>query len=128
MKRFLFFCFILPSLSAFSQTPDRNTLAVITPKTFGYVNGVRLDSIEAEYGQIETRWETIAFNYGQLGGRKKMTVTDDKGSALTFARTSLTFLLNFFYFNGWELSQSYYDSTEKSEVFILKKRSREKEM
>jgi hypothetical protein len=128
MKRFLCICFILPSLFAFSQTQDRNTLAVITPKTFGYVNGMRLDSIDAAYGQIETRWETIAFDYGQLGGRKKMTVTDDKGAALTFARTSLTFLLNFFYFNGWELSQSYHDSSEKSEVFILKKRTRQKEM
>ena len=128
MKKFLFFCFILPSLFAFSQTADRNTLAVITPKTFGYVNGTRLDSIDAAYGQIETRWETIAFDYGQLGGRKKMTVTDDKGAALTFGRTSLTFVLNFFYFNGWELSHSYHDSTEKSEVFILKKRTRQNEM
>ncbi len=128
MKRFLLICFILPSIFAFSQTKDRNTLAVITPKTFGYVNGIRLDSIDAAYGQIETRWETIAFDYGQLGGRNKMTVADDKGAALTFARTSLTFLLNFFYFNGWELSQSYHDSSGKSEVFILKKRTLQKEM
>jgi len=70
MKRFLCICFILPSLFAFSQTQDRNTLAVITPKTFGYVNGMRLDSIDAAYGQIETRWETIAFDYGQLGEKK----------------------------------------------------------
>ena len=118
MKRFLSFCFLLPSLFAFSQSQQKTTLAVITPKTFGYVNGIRLDSIDAEYGQIETRWETIAFDYGQLGGKKKMTVTDDKGAALTFARTSLTFLLNFFYFNGWELLQSYHDSTEKSEVLF----------
>jgi hypothetical protein len=128
MRKLLFLGFVFQSLFAFSQTQDKNTLAVITPNTFGYVNGIRLDSVDAEYGQIETRWETIAFDYGQMGGRKKMTVTDDKGAALTFARTSLTFLLNFFYFNGWELSQSYHDSSEKSEVFILKKRTVQKEM
>lgn len=57
-----------------------------------------------------------------------MTVTDDKGAALTLARTSLTFLLNFFYFNGWELSQCHHNRSEKSEVFILKKRATQKEM
>jgi hypothetical protein len=122
MKIFIFFCFIFQSLFAFSQSQERSALAVINPKTYGYVNGIRLDSIDAQYGQIETRWETIAFDYGQLGGRKKLTVTDNNGSALIFARTSLTFLLNFFYFNGWELAHSYHDYSEKSEVFIFKKR------
>jgi hypothetical protein len=58
------------------------------------------------------------YNSKNISGRKKMTVTDDKGAALTFARTSLTFLLNFFYFNGWGLSHSYHDLTEKSEVLF----------
>jgi len=108
MKIFIFFCFIFQSLFAFSQSQERSALAVINPKTHGYVNGIRLDSIDADYGQ--------------LGGRKKLTVTDNNGSALIFARTSLTFLLNFFYFNGWELAHSYHDYSEKSEVFIFKKR------
>jgi hypothetical protein len=57
-----------------------------------------------------------------------MTVTDDKGAPLIFARTNTTSLLNFFYFNGWELARSYHDQSGKSETFILKKRRGEKEM
>jgi len=38
-----------------------------------------------------------------------------------------TFLLNFFYFNGWELAQTYHDQYEKSELFILKKWSSQSE-
>jgi hypothetical protein len=122
MKIILFLSFIFQSVFAFSQGQEKSSLAVISPNTFGYVNGIRLDSIDAEYGQIITRWQTIAFDYGQLGGRKKMSVTDDKGSPLIFAREGLTLLLNFFYYNGWELDHSYHDSTEKWEIFILKKR------
>lgn len=122
MRKLLFLGFVFQSLFAFSQTAERSQLAVINPKTYGYVNGMRLDSIDAQYGQIETRLETIAFDYGQLGGRKKMTVTDAKGDALIFTRTSMPFLLNFFYFNGWQLADTYHDSSEKFEVFILKKK------
>ena len=128
MKKLLFTCFIFQSLFAFSQSRERSPLAVINPRTYGYVSGIRLDSIDAQYGQLETRWESIAFDFGQLGGRKKMTVTDNKGAPLIFARTNTTSLLNFFYFNGWELAQSYHDQSEKSEIFILKKRRGEKGM
>lgn len=123
MKKLLFLCFIFQSLFAFSQSPDRRKLAATNFQPYGYVNGLRLDSIDAQYGQLEPRAGSIAFDYGQLGGRKKMTVTDDKGAPLIFARTNITSLLNFFYFNGWELAQSYHDYYEKSEIFILKKRS-----
>jgi hypothetical protein len=127
MKKLLFVCFIFQSLFAFSQSQERSPLTVINSHTYGYVNGVRLDSIDAQYGQIETRLETIAFDFGQLGGRKKMIVTDDKGAPLIFARTNTTFQLNFFYFNGWELAHSYHESG-KTETFILKKRRGEKGM
>lgn len=122
MKKLVFLCFIFQSLFAFCQSQERSKIAVPNFQTYGHVNGVRLDSVDAQYGQLETRAESIAFDYGQLGGRKKMTVTDDKGAPLIFARTNITFLLNFFYFNGWELAQSYHDYYEKSEIFILKKR------
>jgi hypothetical protein len=85
MKIFLFLFFILQSVFAFSQNPEKSSPVVINPHTYGYVNGIRLDSIDAEYGQVITRMQTIAFDYGQSGGRKKLTVTDDKGTALHFA-------------------------------------------
>jgi hypothetical protein len=122
MKIFLFLSFIFQSVFAFSQNPEKTLPVVINPHTYGYVNGIRLDSIDAEYGQVITRMQTIAFDYGQRGGRKKLTVTDDKGTALVFARDGLPFLLNFFFYNGWELDHTYHDATEKYEIFILKKR------
>ena len=39
-----------------------------------------------------------------------------------FAEQSLSFSLNFLYFNGWELEQAYYDPSDKTDMLILKRR------
>lgn len=87
MKKLLFLCLILQSLFAFSQSPEGSQLAVINFKTYGDVDGIRLDSLDAQYAQFYTwRGESVTFDYGQSGSRKKMAVTDNKGVPLIFAR------------------------------------------
>ena len=117
MKIILIFCFLWQSLPAFSQ--QNATSAVVTnPKTFAFVDGQRLDSLDAEYATFEWGAERLFFNYGQSATRKKTTVTNEKGEPFMFARQTIPFTLNFLYFNGWEPSRIYFDK----QTFILKKR------
>ena len=120
MKKILFIFFLFQTVSGFSQSQTPSSPAVISSKTLGYVNGIRLDSVDAEYGQFRWGFETLFFEFGQLGGRKKTMVTNSNGTPLTFSNQNTPFILNFFYFNGWQLAQPYYD--EKTVYFILKKR------
>lgn len=117
----LFFCFLCQSALAFSQIKPVQT-AVSDVQTSGYVDGIRIDNLIAEYATFEWGAERLFFDYGQQGTRKKTTVTDKKGEPLMFARHSLAFTLNFLYFNGWELKQAYYNETEKTDILIMKKR------
>ena len=121
MKKLLIFCFLWQSLPAFSQletAPD----AVTNFQTYGYVDGVRIDSLNAEYATFEWGFDKLFFSYGQSETRKKKTVTNEKGEPLIFPRQSLSFSLNFLYFNGWELAQAYFNQSYKTDILILKKR------
>lgn len=89
----------------------------INPQTFGCVDGVRIDSLKAEYATFQWGAEKLFFHYGQSETRKKTIVTNEKGEVLVFPRQSISFALNFLYFNGWELKQA-----SNMDVFILKKR------
>lgn len=120
MKTFLCTCFLFSFLFVFSQT--RTSPPVVTsPQTFGYVDGTRIDSLNAEYATFEWGAERLFFDYGQSQTRKKTTVTDENGDPLMFARHSKAFTLNFLYFNKWQLNKAYYNLSEKNEVFIMKK-------
>ena len=121
MKKILCFCLFCHSLLSFSQTNSASP-AITDPQTFGYVDGIRIDSIGAEYATFEWGAERLFFDYGQSGTRKKTTVTDKKGAPLMFAKHSISFTLNFLYFNGWELNQVYYNQTDKTDMLIMKKR------
>lgn len=121
MKKLLFFCFLCQSLTAFSQMKPVQP-AVTDPQTFGYVDGIRIDNLIAEYATFEWGAERLFIDYGQSGTRKKTTVTDKNGEPLMFARHSISFTLNFLYFNGWELNQAYYNQFDKTDVLIMKKR------
>jgi hypothetical protein len=121
MKKLLIFCFLWQSLPVFSQL-ETTTTAVTNFQTYGYVDGVRLDSLNAEYATIEWGFSKLFFNYGQSTTRKKKTVTNEKGQPMMFAEQSLSFSLNFLYFNGWELEQAYYDPSDKTDMLILKRR------
>lgn len=120
MKKLLLFCLLWQSLPAFSQTKTAPA-AITNFQTYGYVDDVRLDSLNAEYATIEWGFSRLYFSYGQSESRRKKTVTDKKGEPMMFAEQSLSFSLNFLYFNGWELAQAYYDRSEKTDILILKK-------
>ena len=115
MKKIFLFIFICQSAFAFSQT--NNSLAVISPKTYGYIQGIRLDSLDAEYGQLRILGESFTFDIGEFGTRKTRTVTDKNGLALVFPNNNFMFALNFFYFNGWELVPS-----QLNDIIMLKRR------
>lgn len=79
---------------------------------YGYVNGQRLDSIEAKYGQADiTLGMRIAagntirrftFEYGQKWkNENEIRITNKEGKVFTFINTAEA--LNFFDYNGWEL-------------------------
>ncbi len=121
MKKILFFYFLCFALTGFSQIKPAQT-AVTDAQTSGYVDGIRIDNLIAEYATFEWGAERLFFDYGQSGTRKKTTVTDKKGEPLMFARHSLSFTLNFLYFNGWELKQAYYNEADKTDMLIMKKR------
>jgi PhnB protein len=103
MKKFILFYLLLISLSASSQN-DSKFSVVHHFKTYGYVNGKRLDSLDAMFGEFRYRlFGGVTFDYGQNAQTKKQsTITDSTGTPLLFDESTMPFLLNFFYFNGWQ--------------------------
>lgn len=116
MSKLLFFCFLWQFQPAFSQVKPPPPV-VLNPQTFGYVNGTRLDSLNAEYATFELGTEKLFFDYGQPQTRKKTTVTDEKGAPFLFVTQSIPFALNFLYFNGWELTQVSYKAYGRMDIF-----------
>jgi|GEM_PF-1684197 len=118
------------SLPAFAQTSQNaadnpsDFTVVIDPKTHGYINGIRLDSIDAIYGEFSRySGESLHFDYGQKREkRKEMIITDKKGKRLVFIPYTNSIFLNFFYFNGWQLDQALSASDGSAGSFIMKKR------
>jgi len=117
MKKLLLIAFILQSSFAFSQATGTEDVYLKTYKTYGYINGVRLDSVDAAYAQFGKKMESEFFDYGQDGKRKNMVITDKNGSPLIFPRFDyFIFKINFFSYNGW-------DVVPDSLINLLKKRN-----
>lgn len=114
MKRLLTILFIFQSTLAFSQAEGIDVHSIKDFKTYGYIVGIKLDSIEADYARFGWFRKSLYFDYGQGVRRKEMLITDKKG-LLLIVPGERVFLLNFFYFNGWEYVP---DST----IDLLKKR------
>jgi hypothetical protein len=116
--------FWLPTFAQTSQNTQEDAAdftVVMNPKTYGYVNGVRLDSLDAVYGEF-SRYSVgrIYFDFGQVWNkRKEMTVTDKNGKPLVFLTSTNSIFLNFFYFNGWQLDKAI--SVTDGSSLILKK-------
>ena len=121
----LSFCF--PAFSQSAQNTQQNLadFTVVTdPKTYGYVNGIRLDSLEAVYGEFSKyRGEGLYFDYGQKRDKRKdMVVTDKNGKPLVFVPYTTAIFLNFFYFNGWRLDTALSVSDGSVSSFIMMKK------
>lgn len=127
MKKNLLIFLLFLSAKVFSQNAVENpAVAVTSYKTFGYADGKRLDSIDAQYAEFSWHGfsQTIGFNYGQSKDiRRGITITDSIGNPLEFETNSLTFRLNFFYFNGWKLTATYRNDSGLPDEIILEKRN-----
>lgn len=116
---------ILFSSRAFAQQMDDmpSSSAANGPQIYGYVDGIRLDSIDAVYAEF-TRHNVngLHFDYGQRWvKRKDFIVTDSEGRRLVFNRATTPLFLNFFHFNGWQLDKAVANRDGKAGTFILKK-------
>ena len=125
MKKLVLIFILLRYAPVFPQTNSAQP-SITDPQSYGYVNGIRLDSLNAEYAQFEWGVHRLFLDYGQEESRKKTMVTDVKGNPLLFARQSVSFGLNFLYFNGWQFVQAYYNQGDKTDMVILKRRQNNK--
>lgn len=117
MKKLLVIFFIFQSALAFSQAAGLDATYIKDYKTYGYIHGVRLDSIDAGYASFGRRGQSLFFDYGQGVKVKEMIITDKNGLLIMFPTYGPIFRMNFFYFNGWEYVP---DSTDN--INLLKKR------
>ena len=104
MKKLLLIAFLFQASFVFSQTTGEATI-LQTYKVHGYIDGVRLDSLEAGYAHFDRIWESEVFDYGQKAKLKDRLITDKKGVPLIFPRhrNIYIFQLNFFHYNGWDV-------------------------
>lgn len=113
MKIFLLLVLVFSFATAFGQrttvssTTDTSEMlpVVLDYKTHGYVNGIRLDSIETQYAEFTWKGgDGVSFHYGQISPKRKdLFVKNERNVPLVFLNRDRVFLLNFFYYNGWEL-------------------------
>lgn len=119
MKKLLLIGLILKVSFAFSQAAGTEAIYLKTFETHGYIDGVRLDSIDAAYAKFGKKQESIFFDYGQNKKIRDMVITDKNGLPLIFPRFDYyIFKINFFYYNGW-------DVVPDPLINLLKKRSNE---
>lgn len=129
MKKFILIIFVFSFASAFGQRATVSSIndtsdvlpVVLEYKTHGYVNGIRLDSIDTQYAEFG--WIGIggvSFYYGQnFPNRKDLFVKNHRNVPFTFINRSRAFLLNFFYYNGWELANT--TNPQSDGTFVLKR-------
>lgn len=123
MKKIVLILFCFQVTFAFSQNYETPQPTITGYNIYGYVNGIRLDSLPATYATFDWRGDSFTFDYGQPSSKRKdITIADSKGTPLIIGNYNLPFAFNFFYYNGWELDKAYPVSTGSE--FILKKRKR----
>lgn len=130
--KFIFLSLFLLSVKTHAQSNENSDQSVTRTqqevnnvKTYGYVGGVRLDSIDANYAEFNIRWlsREVTFDYGQEREKKRdLLITDEKGNPLQFKSLNIAFLLNFFHFNKWQLAEAFSTTNSGSaDTFVLKK-------
>lgn len=132
MKNFTLIFFAFSFVSAFGQETSVSLYAdtsgmlpvVFDYKTHGYINGIRLDSVNAQYAEFGWKGiDGISFYYGQnYSKRKELFVSNKQNVPFIFLNRGRAFLLNFFYYNGWELANT--SNPQSDGTFMLKKINR----
>ncbi|HEY5390802.1 MAG TPA: hypothetical protein VIJ57_01710 [Hanamia sp.] len=115
MKKLLLIGLLFQASFAFSQAEGIDATYIKDSKTYGYIQGVRLDSLDMGFATFGKRGQSLYFDYGQGKKDKEMFITDKNGLPLMFPSYGRIFWLNFFYYNGWVYVP---DST----INLLKKR------
>ncbi len=120
---------VLMGFGAFAQreedTKDTlsngNYVTVTITNVDGYINGTRIDLVDAIYARFIVRANgEVIFDYGQSSARFRNDVlTNKKGMPLVFLNTRIPFLLNFFHYNHWELAAT--PSTSAQPDWLLKR-------
>jgi hypothetical protein len=129
MKNFTLLFLVFSFASAFGQetsvslyTDTSGMLpAVFNYNTHGYINGIRLDSVNAQYAEFDWKGtDGVSFYYGQnYSKRKELFVKNNRNVPFIFPNRDRPFLLNFFYYNGWELANT--TNPQIDGTFLLKK-------
>lgn len=128
--KYLLFIFGLISIQSFGQRVQQNVnkeefqTIVTTAETFGYINGIRLDSIDAAYAEFSPyKTDRLVFDYGQKRKKiKELVITDKEGIPLCFLPNVNAMYFNFFHFNGWLLDKAMSRSDGSVGTFILKRK------
>lgn len=110
--------------STFAIKPtDKTPVGMADYKTRGYIGGIPLDSVDAQYAQYgRLGFDYLCFQYGQKWQRRRESqITDSVGRPLIFPGDNKAFELNFFYFNGWRLSESNTPASNQLPLLVRKK-------
>lgn len=120
---FIFFAAFAQKTSAQSDNPADFSF-VTNAKTYGYIAGIRLDSVDAVYAEFNRySGEGLFFDYGQRREkRKELRITDQWGKPLLFVPYTNALFLNFLYFNGWQLDNMTSAADGGIGVFIIKRK------
>src|SRR5215218_10300042 len=130
MKKLLPIFLVLQSSIAISQIEnyypreevDSTNRIKRSYKLRGFIDGIRLDSLDARYATFFTFRGALYFDYGQDWIRESSTILkDNKGTDLYFNKDTEGFFLNFFEYNGWEFVNSFSYPNSTKQYFILKK-------
>ena len=95
-------------------------------ETYGYVDGVRLDSLPSRYIHVSVFGGTIHVDYGQHASLREQRVNDKEGKKITFDRFAtygLGALLNFFDYNGWEYKDNLVEPRSSNKFFVFNKKN-----
>lgn len=93
----LFFTF-----TCFSQSSSDKTPKLVFQK-YGYIDGIRLDSIPSAYIEVTLQNNFIHVNYGQpWDGIRNARVYDSNKDFILIWHNTVGATLNFMDYNGWE--------------------------
>src|SRR4051794_2061967 len=106
MKKILLASCLLISMNLMAQNefydvPPKETFNAFSFKTRGYINGNRLDSIDARFAVVQLWRGGICFDYGQNWKKfKELSITNNVGQVLEFETNTFAAALNFLFYNG----------------------------
>lgn len=134
MKCISLLVFSVFSLAAYSQDgytelppedPKLATVPFTTWRQYGYVDGVRLDSLPADFVVVFGNGKFMYVDYGKSGKKAKNSpLTNVEEAPFLFARSSTGTALNFLNFNGWTFVNAYSSGADSYPSLIFRKKDK----